>query len=234
MKKIAALLLSVLMITAVALADLEWPAPANEGQRQLQAWVERANAALTTLSEGQIDMRYELYPAFASLGMDGADTPEMVEMYFTLAEEGILSLQLRVADADRFARIAAACIHAVSPAGTPIDQASQVTRAYAATAKADPYTSFSEEVNTLQGSQPRAYFAYYPDQYADGRNWLQMTLIFPRPGSEGGLFVVPATPTPVDDIVEDDELQGYFSQDNYSHLEVFTTATPEPDSAAME
>jgi hypothetical protein len=30
------------------------------------------------------------------------------------------------------------------------------------------------------------------------------------------------------------EYEGFFAQDNFNHLEIFTTPTPEPDSAAME
>ena len=59
-----------------------------------------------------------------------------------------------------------------------------------------------------------------------------MTLIFARPGSEGGaLSVAGSTPPPP---TGDEEYEGYFSQDNYAHLEIFVTPSPEPDSAAME
>ena len=92
--------------------------------------------------------------------------------------------------------------------------------------------AFEEEVNDLQGSQPRAYFAYYPNQYGDGKSWLQMTLIFARPGSAGGALSVAGSTPPPDK--GDVEYEGYFSQDNYTHLETFATPTPEPDSAAME
>ena len=98
-------------------------------------------------------------------------------------------------------------------------------------ASGDMTHSFEETVSDLQSDQPRAYFAYYPNQYGDGRHWLQMTLIFARPGSEGGgIVLADATPAPS----TDEEYEGYFSQDNYSHLEIFATPTPEPDSAAME
>ena len=143
-------------------------------------------------------------------------------------------------DPDRFALVAAACIHASSPNAISLGTASAIAGAYAAVLRGDlqaelesPETamthSFSEEVNETQGSQPRAYFAYYPNQYSDGRNWLQMTLVFARPGSaEAGVIVPGATPAP--------EMQDgvWISQDNYSHLEIFVTPTPEPDSAAME
>ena len=90
--------------------------------------------------------------------------------------------------------------------------------------------SFEEPVNELQSDQPRAYFAYYPNQFGDGNSWLQMTLIFARPGSAvNDLAVAGLTPPPP---TEDVEYEGFFAQDNFNHLEIFTTATPEPDSAA--
>ena len=59
-----------------------------------------------------------------------------------------------------------------------------------------------------------------------------MTLIFPRPGStDNNLALAGMTPAPSS---EDIEYEGFFAQDNYNHLEVFATPTPEPDSAAME
>lgn len=253
MKKLAALLLCLLMMNTAALAEIDWPEHPTAGQAALQTYVDRVNQALTYLGEGQIDTRYELYATFASLGMDGAEMPEgfsetftlSVEMYYVLSEDGLYSLQLRMCDLDRFPGVAAACLYAASPATLGIEQALDITRGYAAIAKADVAaaqqalqndeiplrSSFEEEVVALQGSQPRAYFAYYPDQYMDDRDWLQMTIIFPLPGSEGGSLVLPvATPMPDADI----EYEGYFSKDSYTHLEVFVSPTPEPDSAAME
>ena len=32
----------------------------------------------------------------------------------------------------------------------------------------------------------------------------------------------------------DQDYEGYYSRDDYNHFEVFSTATPEPDSAAAE
>ncbi len=243
MKKLAALLLCILMLTASALAEITWPATLSSGQAALRNYVETVNLVLTQNGDGIIDMQYELYSTFASMGMDGADTPETVEMYFLLGEEGLHSLTLRICDADRFEKVAAACLHAASPSAIALEDATSLTAGYAnvlrkdsANAASNPEEamthSFEEEVNDLQGSQPRAYFAYYPNQYGDGKSWLQMTLIFARPGSQGGeLAVAGSTPAPS---TEDVEYEGYFSQDNYTHLEIFATPTPEPDSAAME
>ena len=241
MKKLAALLLCVLMMTS-ALAEIEWPGTLTTGQAALRNYIENVNMTLLQQSGGVIDVKYELYSGFASFGMNGAETPDTVEMYFLLGEEGLHSLTLRICDPDQFEQVATACLAAASTAIT-LEDARSLTSKYAAVLRSDQNSArtnpdaamthaFEEDVNDLQGSQPRAYFAYYPNQYADGKSWLQMTLIFARPGSEGSsLAVAGATPPPE---TGDEEYEGYFSQDNYTHLEIFTTPTPEPDSAAME
>ena len=235
MKKLAALLLCLMLLTT-ATAEIAWPASLTSGQARLRSYVEDVNLTLTQLGGGTIDMQYELYSTFASMGMNGADAPETVEMYFLLGDAGLHSLTLRICDADQFELVAAACL-ASSSAAISVDSARELTAKYAAVMRKDQANpdamthSFEEDVIDLQGSQPRAYFAYYPNQYGDGKSWLQMTLIFARPGSEdAGLGVADATPAPN----TDEEYEGYFSQDNYTHLEVFATPTPEPDSAAME
>ena len=236
MKKLAALLLCLMLMLPSALAEIEWPATLTTGQARLRNYVDTVNLTLVQLGGGTIDMKYELYSTFASLGMDGADAPETVEMYFLLGDSGLHSLTLRICDEDKFEVVAAACLSSSSSA-ISMDSARELTGKYAAIMRQDQANpdamthSFEENVVDLQGSQPRAYFAYYPNQYGDGKSWLQMTLIFARPGSEGGeLAVAGATPTPS----SDEEYEGYFSQDNYTHLEVFASPTPEPDSAAME
>ena len=239
MKKLAALLLC-LMLTTAALAEIEWPSALTSGQAALRHYIDKVNLTLTQQGAGVINMQYELYPAFASLGMDGEETPDTVEMQFRLGEGGMHSLVLRSWDPDKFQQTAAACL-AASTSATSLEAAQFLVKNYAdvlradlADAKSDSAMthSFEEAVNDLQGDQPRAYFAYYPNQYGDGRHWLQMTLIFARPGSLGGsISAAGATPPPA---TSTEEYEGYFSQDNYSHFEFFATPTPEPDSAAME
>ena len=240
MKKLVALLLCLLMLTS-ALAEISWPAALTSGQAALRNYVDTVNLTLAQMGAGVIDMQYELYPSFANLGMDSEETPDTVEMQFILGDGGIHSLTLRASHADKFEQVAAACL-AASSAAISLESASAITAAPAdimrkdqAAQQTDPTNamthSFEETVNELQGNQPRAYFAYYPNQYGDGKSWLQMTLIFARPGSEGsGVSLADATPAPN----TAEEYEGYFSQDNYNHLEIFATPTPEPDSAAME
>lgn len=249
MKKVITLLTCLLLfVSAVALADISWPEPVNQGQQQLRTYITMVNDVLRVTGGGRIDVLHMLTARHADLGMDGIELPDdpfavvdlPAEISVSLGDEGLHSITLRMQDPDRFALVAAACIHAASPNAISLDTASAIANAYAAVLRGDlraeldsPETamthSFSEEVNETQGSQPRAYFAYYPNQYSDGRNWLQMTLVFARPGSaEAGVIVPGATPAP--------EMQDgvWISQDNYSHLEIFVTPTPEPDSAAME
>ena len=240
-KKLAALLLCLLMMTS-ACAEIEWPAAMTTGQAALRHYVDTVNLTLAQLSAGAINMQYELYPAFACLGLDGEDAPETAELSFLLGDGGVHSLTLRICDADRFEKVASACLAAASSGVTLTDAQTRIApyadvmrkdQSNKAASPTDAMThSFEEPVNELQGDQPRAYFAYYPNQFGDGRFWLQMTLIFARPGSAGtGIASADATPAPN---TEDNEYEGFFAQDNYNHLEIFTTPTPEPDSAAME
>ena len=239
MKKLTALLLCLLMMTS-ALAEIEWPPTLTNGQAALRNYVDEVNLTLTQQKAGVIDMAYEVYTAFASLGMNGEEAPETAEMQFLLGTDGMHSLVLRLCDADQFEQVAAACLMAASSQIKPED-AKAIVSSYAKVMRADVQNrvsssdamthSFEEDVIELQGDQPRAYFAYYPNQYGDGRSWLQMTLIFARPGSKDApLGLAAATPAPN----ADEEYEGYFSKDNYNHFEVFASPTPEPDSAAME
>ena len=234
MKKLISLLLCLLMMTSAS-AEIQWPAAMTSGQAALRNYVDTVNLTLAQQGAGVIDMQYELYTAFASLGMDGADAPETVEMYFQLGDGGLHSLTLRLCDADRFEKVASACLAAASSA-ISLESARSLVAGYADVMRKDKASddmthSFEEPVNELQSDQPRAYFAYYPNQFGDGNSWLQMTLIFARPGSEDApLGLAAATPAPN----ADEEYEGYFSKDNYNHFEVFASPTPEPDSAAME
>lgn len=249
MKRFAALLLALLLVCSQAFAAYEWRDGPESVQRHLSPYLDTVNSALSSLGAGVIDMCYEMYPGFVSLGMNGITMPDSlavsmpIEMYVVLSDAGLYSLTLRMSELDSFANVAAACLYGASPAGIPLETAQSTAQSYANIAiadrnamRADPTNavthSFEEEVVDLQGDQPRAYFAYYPNQYGDGVTWLQMTLIFARPGSEGGSLILNAsTPPPAD---TDVEYEGFFADDNYSHFEVFTTPTPEPDSAAME
>lgn len=239
MRKVTALLLLLMMMTGTALAEMRWPKLSTAGQEQLQDYVMRVNENLIAQGQGTVNSVFEFYETFATMGVtatDNAEVPEDIEMTFLLDAEGVRMLQLRVSDAGKFAPIAAACMQAASPTAIALETALAEAGGYVRRTLEAPYTSFEDEVNAMQGPSPRVYFAYYPNQYADGLDWRQVTLIFPLPGSEDAPLAV--TPEPAAGLdVDGNEVYSMNTrtyEEGYQHLEVFTTATPEPDSAANE
>ncbi len=251
MKRLAAWLLAILMMLSAAHADIAWDTAPAAVQTHLQPYIARVNEVLADSNAGAVDTAYELYPAFASLGVDGVALPDdplasitlPVQLQFSLSDAGLYSLTLRVSDLGRFAPVAAACLHASSPTGIPLEYARSVASAYAKIALDDVGSSithaFEEQITDLQGNQPRAYFAYYPNQYGDGVTWMQLTLIFPLPGHEGGALVLnpdPASSGAYIDPEADPDFEGFLPapEGSFEHYETFASPTPEPDSAAME
>jgi len=238
MKRFATLLLVLMMTLSCALAELSWPRAGTDGQKALQSYVEQVNLNLAAQGLPQVNSIFEYYETFATMGVtaqDNADVAEGVEMTFLMDASGLKRLQLRVSDMNRFAAVAAACIQAASPSAIALNDAQADPAQYVRRAQSAPYTLFEDEIVEQQGSSPRTYYAYYPDQYFDGVNWMQLTLIFPLPGSADAAIAVTPEPeaAPTD---SDDEMYGtntYYDED-FQHLEIFLTPTPEPDSAASE
>lgn len=236
-KRILALLCA-LLLPAAALADIVWPTPPSEGQAELQAYIDLVNQNQAQQNQQPVNSLFECYPTFASLGItaqDMAEIPEGVEMTFTLEDGHLDTLTLRVSSPGSFAALAASCIQAASPEATLEDVLTDPTY-HAECATNSPNNSFEDAVELANGLTPRVYYAYYPNQYKDGVDWLQMILIFPMPGAEGSSLS--ATPTPdAGSTWHDEEYDsdyGGYEYDGGTHLEIFTTATPEPDSPAGE
>ena len=67
----------------------------------------------------------------------------------------------------------------------------------------------SRSIRFCRRGRRHASMAYYPNQYHDNANWMQLTIIFPQPGSvDGGLLLnndagPTATPDP-----DGDEISG--------------------------
>lgn len=229
MRKLLALLMTLTLMASAASGEIEWPEGDGAGDSALYAYIQGVNETLLTLSAGQIDVLYECYPSFATFGRNGAELPDDFEMMIERDEAGLTGLTLRMTDLTAFVAVAAACIHQASPEAISLTEAMASAQGYVNLALASPEDSFEETIYPAQGEQPRIYGAYYPNQYHDRRNWMQLTLIFALPGSgDQGLLVV-ATPAPPE------PTEGYFPYDGYNdHLSVYTSPTPEPDSAAME
>lgn len=233
LKRICALICALALVPMAAGAEIVWPGEKTEGQRLLRAYVERVNRNLGEMNRGQINSIFEYYTTFAVLGvtnLDMMEIPDGVELSFSLYNDSLNTLQLRVNDPSRFAPLAASCIQAASPTAITMEDAMKAPTERAKRAQDAPDNSFEDAIDYGNGMAPRVYYAYYPNQYRDGVNWLQMTLIFPLAGaSDAGVFV---TSSP-DSAGSDAMYEGY-DYDGGTHLEIFTTATPEPDSAAAE
>ena len=239
-RRIAAVLLALTLAVGSASADIAWKQD-TPAQIILKDYVTAANARLAELGELPINTTFEpIYSSFAVFGITAApdaETPEGVEITIRMLYDSLDRLELRVSDLSRFPNIAAALILALYGDALTPEEALSVPQDRAAKAAGAPGNSFEEPVEELSGTTPRMYYAYYPNQYRDGVNWMQMTMIFPLPGTwDGSGMVVGETPEKIRDASSDasEDYEGYYSQDDYSHLEVFVTATPEPDSAAAE
>ncbi len=232
-------LLTTLLPAAGSLADLAWKLN-TPAQNTLKAYVEQANQFLITEGEQPVNSLFEMYEKLAVLGIttrDGAEEPEDVEITVSLLYNTINHLQLRVSDPDRFPVIAGAFLWALNPGRETRESVLSVPTQKANQVRKNPQTSFEDPVEELNGTQPRVYYAYFPNQYHDGVGWLQMTIIFPLEGTWDGngiRTVVTETRAPDTYSGNDANYDGFFSRDDYTHYEVFVTATPEPDSAAAE
>ena len=232
-------LLVFLLCAGAGQADMAWKT-ATPGQQALKTYIERVNTFLAETGEQPVNSLFEMYEKLATLGItirDGAEEPEGVEISVSLLYGTINNLVLRVSDPARFPVIAAAFIRALNPETITREAALEAPRQRADKAIRNPQNSFEDEVEELNGTQPRIYYAYYPNQYKDGVSWIQMTIIFPLEGSwdgNGTETAVTATKAPDTWSGNDANYDGYFSTDDYTHYEIFTTATPEPDSAAGE
>lgn len=240
MKRLLALAL-VLLLCSCALAEEETVVISPT----VQDYMALVNETLTAQgSTTQVDVCYECYETYASLGLNGAELPIHSTIELTLSGDGITSAVLRMDSLTGFAEVGAALVYASNPAHISLAEALSAVQGYVQQAQnlitADSISSFEEQVLLTQGLQTRLYGAFYPNQYHDNYNWMQLTIVFPLPDSaEDGLFVA-VTDAPAEEgsasTDDPDEISGYFPFDGYgeNHLEIFPMATPEPDSAAME
>ena len=236
-----ALLMAILLmlVSAGAAADLNWKTE-TPAQQLLKDYIGNVNRFLADQGEQEINSLFEMYARFAEMGITEkpeAEQAEDVQIHVELYYDTLNRLELRMNDLERFPRIAAAFLWALAPESTSVSDALRIPADRADQALKQPAVSFQDEVEELNGTRSRVYYAYSPNKYRDGVNWMEMTIVFPLGGYglDSG-FVTEATETKGPDTWSDhdEEYEGYFSQDDYTHLEVFTTATPEPDSAAAE
>ena len=239
-KRIAALFLLLALIPAGCLADLKLRED-TPAQKMLKTYIANVNTFLVEQGELEINTAFDQNRDVIELGItvtDSAELPEDVTVTVYLYYDSINSLLLRVNDVTRFPAIAAAFLQALSPKTLTAQEALAEPSARAKAARDNPANSFEDEVEELNGTAPRTYYAYYPNQYRDGVNWIQLRIIFPMEGywnEETGIISGETeTKAPSYDSDQDKEYEGYYSRDKYDHYETFATPTPEPDSAAGE
>ena len=237
-RKIAAMAAALILIPVIATSAVQWRDD-TPALKTLKNYTENINKLLTEAGEQPINSLFSCFPAEAVMGItekDNAEIPEGVEITVELYQETINSLQLRVNDPDRFPVIAAAILRALYGENMTQEDAISIPLDRAKKAKQEPDASFEEPVEEMNGTIPRVYYAYKPNEYRDGINWLQMTLIFPLAGAWDGDGLIVGTEEDQEYVPEDadPDYEGYMRTDDYTHLEVFATATPEPDSAAAE
>lgn len=233
LKRLAAMLAALMLLSGTACAQIVWPQEMTMGQLLLSEYVERVNRNLTALGAPQVDALFECYPGFASLGAgaEGAEVPEDVELVVTMSDAGLQKLVLRVCRPELFTDLAVACIQAASPDQMTIEDAKKACSAYAQRVMKEPDNSFGDEVQEQQGDTIRMYYGYEPNAFDDGVNWMRMTLIFAWSGIANGGMYVTATPAPQTDY--GNEYEGTRFDDGYVHLEVFLTPSPAPEDGLV-
>ena len=233
------LLAAFILICNAASAGIEWP-DETTGEKVLKQYIESVNSYLTQEGEMPVNRCFEIFGGFAVLGItlsDDADIPEDVEITVMMSYDTLDSLELIVRDVSRFPVIASSFLRALFPDNADSSDAVSIPAEKARQAAANPDSSFGEEIYTEKGNAPRIYYNYFPNRYGTGQNWLVMTIIFPYKDSWDGYDIL--TVREEENVyIPDEEIgeayEGYYSEDDYSHYDVFATPTPEPDSAAAE
>ena len=114
LRRAALLVLMTMLVCAVAWAsgDIDWDTPAagqnlsgNAAVEMLKDYIRCVNETLISSGAGKIDPCYELYPTFASLGLNGAEFAQHAEITVNMNATGITSLVLRMDNLTSFALI---------------------------------------------------------------------------------------------------------------------------------
>ena len=240
LRRTLALLMALLLLVSGAQA-ITWPRESTEGQRELQALMERVTQLLQENGERPFNSLFECWPTLAVLGIteaENADVPEGVELTATLSAGRVETLELRVSELLRFPVLAAVLLRAVSGEALSQKEALRDPQSYLKRVQRKPDNSFADTVIPEPGEVPRAYYAYAPNRYQDGVNWLILTIVLPRAGEGGSVQVTPvpqetAKHRPAEG--EDPDWEGYYQDlGDGTYFEIFTTPTPEPDSAVYD
>ena len=251
-KRIFPVILALILIFPAgnSLADLKKLWDTTPAQQMLKTYIANVNEFLDASGEEEINKIFDQQDTIVELGVTISDesfVPEDVVVTVYLHYKSINYLLLRVDSAARFPKIAAAFLRALNPKTMTQDQALKVPTERANRAVQKPYDSFADvefdkygdiETEIMNAEKPQTYYAYYPDQYHDGVNWMQLMIIFPMADywdEENGVITEEMEETkPYVDNMQPDGYEGYFADDYFEHYREYDTPTPEPDSPAGE
>ena len=254
-KRLFLLLLTFVMILTAgnSLADMKlWDN--TPAQKMLKSYIENVNAFLLDNSEEQINKIFDQRDSVVELGVvlnpesDNSFMPEDVTVTVYMYYDCINYLLLKVNNAQRFPKIAAAFLQALNPKTMTREQAMKIPTERASKAIKSPQNSFEDvefdkyadkETAIMNAEKPQTYYAYHPNQYNDGVNWIQLMIVFPMAeywDLEEGVITKEEEEEekPYIDNMQPEGYEGYFAEDYFEHYHEYTSPTPEPDSAAGE
>ena len=247
-KRICALLLILLLLmTGSSFADLKLY-DKTPAQKMLATYITNVNSFLEENGEAALNRVFDQQNTVVELGITDSDEdfePDVVVDIY-LRYDTLHYLVLRVNSTERFPAVAGAFLRALNPMTMSRAESLKKPTERAKKAAANPQDSFADhefdiyaekDQEILNGEKPQTFYAYYPDQYHNNENWLQLMIIFPLKGywsEETGVINDQDTKGMDRDSDMDAEYDGYYASDDYEHLRIFTTPTPEPDSAAAE
>lgn len=234
-KRFPCLLLVFLMLICPGsgLGEMNFPHNLSSQEALLQDYMKQVNICLREMGQRELDTVFECYPTFAVLGYGDTDVPENLELSVEMSAGSLDVLELRTSDFRVFP-VMCACLMACAE-GSP-EKASDLVAVplkYVQKAEAAPSTSFEDPVVREKGDKVRVYYRYELNPWGNSVNELVMTLVFPREaGGDGGITTPPPSTTSEKILDGSDDEGDYTPYDEGTHLEIFLTPTPEPDSAA--
>ena len=237
-----------LLMTGNSIADLKLN-QRTPAQKMLANYIANVNTFLAENGEMELNRVFDQQNTVVELGITVSDEdfePDVVVDIY-MRYDSLHYLVLRVNNPERFPQVAAAFLRALNPKTMTQEESLKKPMERARKAATNPTDSFADhefdiyaekEQEILNGERPQTFYAYYPNQYHNDENWLQLMIIFPMNGywdEESGVINNEDAPKGEDrDSDQDAGYDGYYASDDYEHLRIFTTPTPEPDSAAME
>lgn len=256
-KRIVLLLLVIILAASAGsgLAELKLREK-TPAQKMLKAYMENVNTFLLENGELPINKIFDQATSIVEMGITVTEDtfiPEGVTVTVHLYYDQLWYMLVRVNNENlaRFPQIAGAFVRALNP--KTMSQADAMKTAAAKVQKVyeNPKVPFEDyrydkyedrEISILNGERPQTYYAYYPNQYNDEVNWIELMVVFPMAqfwDAENGVITGSDevdTQKYVDENGQDIPDSNFANDEsgNYAHVELFATPTPEPDSAAGE